>query len=304
MLALLGGLRELFLVSPDPAVLANIAFVLSVLANQGFTRSGEALLQLKKTAVYVRHRILSLLQSKVDGEYGGDDENMPSRLELQNSIWLALLRLRVLSKRLDVVALFDSPSDPDLLANSIVADLARELQARKIPESQEGATLVAIPDIWSEFDPAIHGVVAKVVGEALQFLLMMEAWKVLKVCAAPDEYENEEAGAGVEEIKVMSGRISRLLGICFSQHSFVSDQVANLPPEAASFVHEVESHASRIAGDLRALLPRRWANAESPVVRECAFLDDSMLAAGSVRFVREDLTKVGVYCALYRVSLP
>lgn len=217
---LLSRISDVFVESTDTKVLQNCARVLTSMAElKNHARTGEALLQLKKTVLSLRDRLLKLLEekanlpslpSKDDKDDDGDDDaedNTSSARDLEVSISLCLRRLVEISRKWDIADLLgksggaggdagsdcdnepddDSDQESNALCIAIAAHIARELKAREVtfPDTaddsdDENKESPQIPDIWSKGDQDIHKYVAETVMEGLNLLLTVTAWRLNK----------------------------------------------------------------------------------------------------------------------------
>lgn len=244
-----------------------------------------------------------------------DDDELDSN-DVEYSISSCLRRLRVLSKRCNLTELLDdAAADEDASANTVsdlcgavVTGIEKRLKDRavKVEQEEDGdeddEPNVSIPEIWTEGDKATHDVVASSVEDALSLLLSITAWK-LSMAEAEDNLvlqdddiamEDEEDGDGDDSDKygVVRHRdqLFALLVLCFEQFlppvANTSEDEPLYSNEHVTFADRVQEHACQVAGDLRCLFPKEWADASSPLLRSCALTDDQSVAGGLVRYLR------------------
>jgi len=84
----------------------------------------------------------------------------------------------------------------------------------------------------------------------------------------------------------MRDRLVKLIALCYEQ--FIDpDQDATYPPECVAFASAVQEEACRVAGDLRSLFPRQWADPKAPrLLQQFALINDSHIIGGYVRYMR------------------
>ena len=266
----------------------NCVLAISCMARKNHARTDEALLRLKNIAVSLRCRLVALFSEKNKlreaSAVPDDEDGAAAARDNEHAIVMVLRRLATLSKRWDVAELLADGSDSyaadreiEALCDSIGIDIKGELKAR-VPENFENG-FQKITDIWKCADSRLHEYVAESVREAFAFLLGVVAWRLDK------EIELIE-GTTTEDVKnhivlCMRERITKLVVLSFELYA---RRESSFPAEYLDFANQVQGHASMVAGDLRVLFPKKWASAESPLLRACALSDDRIMIGGYNRF--------------------
>jgi cohesin complex subunit SA-1/2 len=247
----------------DERVLQNIARALSELVQGGHARVSEVKLQVKRLSISLQDRLMELLfrseetksrksprSSKGRSSRGSNasgstlsskgelSEATSPAVDIENSIFLCLLRIRVLTKKCSPAFLFDDEGEGDNQAegfcNTITEGMsnhcskrplsfcintfcfrrylaiAKRLQDRKPildeKDDQGGdddvqtAASTRIPEIWTKEDPNIHAVVARSVDEALHILTLLTAWKLMDALNLHDDSDTvADVDMGVDE---------------------------------------------------------------------------------------------------------
>jgi len=289
----LSGIADVFMESTDRTILDNCGLILASYAKQSHARTGEALVQLKKTTGSLYDRLIKLFREKQGCSIDKVDGDTASARDVENSIALCLQRLVVLSKRLDISDILGEPDedtgndDTTKLCAAIAEHLARELQARKVifPDDEEADDV--IPQVWMTGDDRLHAYVADSTKEGLSLLLTVAAYRLKKEIELIDEdTANESADFSTHFVIQMRDRLLKLIHYCFEQHVEPTDERIEYPPEHLAFASAVQSHACVIAGDLRGLFLKQWGDAKSPFLRACALVDkDDHVLGGYARFL-------------------
>lgn len=257
-------------------------------------------------------------KASASAEDSDDDEVDSESRDVEYAISLCLRRLRVLSKRCDLAALLDDElSDDDStvqtiddLCNAVVSGMEKRLKEREIVVDDtfgDDSPRVTVPKIWRSGDQSIHEVVACSVKESLSLLLSVTAWKL---CLAQKEdgilvQEDEDLTSDLDQhsdetdkhgVLAHRKQMITLLVLCFEQFlppdANLHDNEWAYSKEHVAFADQVQAHAGQVSGDLRSLFMKEWAQAASPLLRECALTDDSPLAGGLVRYLRSKEEKV------------
>lgn len=254
-------------------------------------------------AAKIRTRLLDLLEKKTKrdiSEANSDDEKETTEVDLESSISLCLRRLLTLSKRCSITdLLIDNDSEDEQLetiGKAVATYIGDELKVRQViyhdPETQGDNEQVEVPKIWSVADESVHSVVADSVSAGLELILCMTAWRLMQEIERIDDgtadYESEEIRNHV--VIRMRDCLRNLIVLCFEQ--FITDASDNFSKDHRSFSIAVQEHALSVSGDLRTLFPRKWRDAKSPFLAACALLDDSIMIAAGVRFVRSQESRV------------
>jgi hypothetical protein len=201
------------------------------------------------------------------------------------------------------------------LCDAVVTGMEKRLKERAIKlDALNGADddderNVEIPETWKSGDQSIHDVVSCSVRESLSLLLSITAWKLFmtqkeyEMIIADDEdiLMEPEEGDETDKHGVVRHRdqLFVLLVLCFEQFlppfGDPSEEESMYSKEHVAFSDEVQTHACSIAGDLRSLFSKDWAEAAHPILRACALTDDQNIAGGLVRFMRSKETEVILY---------
>ncbi len=312
-------LSDLFLYSCSETVLLNISDALAFFARSDHVRSQEALFQLQRLATTLSDRLITLLQeperdksanaskksrskarkgkSNVDGDpYDGSTLN---QTEKEIAISMSLRRFRILAKRLDLCQLLDESGQEEILSklrDAVAVGLSTRLEARQIVLSDESLhDAITVPEVWNDGDSQEHEAVANSVEDALQFLLVSLAWSLRKACAndptasmeSNSVLDEDNANQEMEDHPFVQQRAQLLEFICLCFEQFLPDVNEDLyTDKQIKFSDTVQTAAFQTSGDLRALLPKVWADASSPFLRLCALTDDTSLIGGSIRYFR------------------
>ena len=262
-----------------------------------------------------------------DSDASDEDEDKDSESnDSEYAISSCLRRLRILSKRCNLSELLDeSASDDETvvgtigdLCDAVVTGMEKRLKERAIKldslnggdDDDEGN--VEIPETWKSGDQSIHDVVACSVRESLSLLLSITSWKLLMtqkeemmiMLHDEDILIEPEEGDETDEHGVVRHRdqLFALLVLCFEQFlppfGDPSEEESMYSKEHVAFSDQVQTHACSIAGDLRSLFSKDWAEAAHPLLRACALTDDQNIAGGLVRFVRSKEAEVNFVSAL------
>lgn len=312
-------LAEIFLYSSSETVLLNISDALAFFARADHVRSQEAQVQLQGLATTLSDRLITLIlepepdksakasnqsrskqsKGKRNVDEGACVGSTLSQTEKEIAISMSLRRLRILAKRLDLSKLLDESGQEEItskLRNAVAVGLSTRLEARQVvlsDESLHGA--ITIPEIWNDGDSQEHEAVANSVKDALQFLLVSLAWSLQKACAndpttsmdANSVHDEDDANEEMEDHPFVHQRAQLLEFICLCFEQFLPDVNEDLyTDEQIKFSDIVQTAAFQTSGDLRALLPKVWADASSPFLRLCALTDDTSLIGGSIRYFR------------------
>jgi hypothetical protein len=243
-----------------------------------------------------------------------EDELESESSDTEYAIRSCLRRLCVLSKRCNLSELLDdSASEEDSavgtvgdLCHAVVTGIEKRLKERAVKVEQEGddeddEPSVIVPEIWKTGDQSKHDVVAGSVKDSLSLLLSITAWKLSMaqkenniVLQEDDDIvmEEEQDGDEADEYGVVGHRdqLFAMLVLCFEQFlppvGDASEDEPMYSKEHISFSEQVQNHACQIAGDLRCLFPKEWAEASSPLLRSAALTNDQSAAGGLVRYLR------------------
>lgn len=199
-----------------------------------------------------------------------------------------------------------------LLCANIAKAMAKDLKAREVSLPRDEQSGVQIPKIWSDAHPQVHEYVARSVADGLSIILSVTAWKLHRAIEieedarerqqnSNDESERDDYSRNEKELDAltleelesdgksivrMRDGLVKLLGLCFDQYLEEPDGNDSYEPAHLAFSSFVQEHATRIAVDLRSLLPKKLAKSSSPWLRSCALVEDSHLIGGCVRFFR------------------
>ncbi len=224
-------------------------------------------------------------------------------LDTEHSLSMCLKRLRVLSKRCNIANLLEIAPDEAMngmsienFCTSIGMMTKTRLEERQVA-SDTGTSDPIIPLIWTTGNQRIHDLVAKSVNEALSLLLSIVAWQTSvavereegifdvdeRECHAPlASSTDKDADQFVLRLR---GDLVKLLQLCWEQCLDGFD-LNTFSEEHIKFADSVQQHACQIAGDLRSLFPKEWADSPSSLIRAFALTDDGLLVGGSVRYLR------------------
>lgn len=303
---LISTLSKIFVEVTDEQVLNNCALSLISLTRGEHARKDEALLVLKQTASSLRSRLSDLLDENAvassntpkseESDLEPFNDTKVSQLESEQSLFLCLRRLRILSKRWYLPELLmnqsESHEDDDEQLESLFTAVAqnsyKQLSERQLIVSEENMEDVEVPKIWSMQDEQLHSVVAESISESLDLLLSLTAWKVLAVV---DMVKNNPAAINEEEgfddhiVLRMRNHLFKLAVLCYEQ--FVeSEYIDKVSESQRKFSIYVQEKAGRLTGDLRTLFPKQWATAKSKLLASLALTQEVHLVGGLVRFVR------------------
>jgi hypothetical protein len=299
---LISNLSNIFLDTTDPVTLKNCVTALTFLAKSGHTRTDEALVCLKETAVNTRSRLMLLLKEKSEAMGSDDQDFNVNERDRERSICLCLRRLVILAKRWDLSMLLsvstdDTVDDEELaiLFNSIAHFMLKELQIRRCIERDDAEDEVTfeIPNIWQS-DESIHMIVAESLSEGFDLLMCIAMWRTKNEV---DHIDNGKVHTD-DEIRehillLMRDGLMRLIFQCFEHYILPdSDLIKVVSKNQLDFSIEVQDHALRTSGDLRVLFPRDWSTSASPLLAACALTDDSVMLGACVRFIRFRYDKV------------
>ena len=283
--SLVSKLSQTFLESDDCQVLFNCVLALSSLASGKHDRSGDAKLKLQMMVVKLRERVLDVLSTKEEMIEGDDEPDEEKLLDVEHSLSVGLRRLAVLSKHLDVSLLLTDEDDKsqrdsqmESLCREVVKVVGKELSRRETSETK-------IPEIYEIKETSIHAMVASSISDALTFLLSTTAWR-LRVALAEKEDDDNGSWHIVQGIR---DGILKLLYMCYEL--YVAEE-ADCPDEQREFADIIQTHAGKVAGDLRSLFPRIWSESDSDMMRSLALIDGGRLIASHVRFLalREEVS--------------
>ena len=354
---LVKNLCRLFLESTDEIVLSNITENLATFVDGDHTRVAEVRSQVKKLASALNDRLMELLragdpeaQSKdkspvrvsprnrgrssrkspgstsrsSDGEFLSSPE-----VDMEHSLYLSLLRWRVLLQGCPLAFLFDVKDDDDEVEeffNAISEAIGKKLADRKpIFDDEEsrmddGTVCVALPEIWKTADAAVHGEVAMAVDETLQILNIVLMWKLYETrkernfvfALARDNEDEEEAERRLNELESeevdpedltllqMRKRVVNLLGMCFDQYLPTESEDLQYTEEHDEFSLSVQSSAGRNACNIRVMFPREWKEARDPVLRALALTSDNELIGGFARYFQFKEPEVSIIKKFHR----
>ncbi|GAX23736.1 cohesin complex subunit SA-1/2 [Fistulifera solaris] len=301
-LKLVDVISDIFLESTDTSVLSSCVLTLTSLCSQVHSRSEDVRLRLKRVARSLQDRLLELLllKSSLAGKTKNRDKrSTESAADIEQSICLCLRRLQTLSQRLSIVDLLvDEKGDPEEM-DKIAEDLfthvseyvAKELQSRKIipVENDEGDGVSEVPKIWEEVDDHIHQTIANSIREAITCLLTILAWRLQKEIAANENQDASQDDYREHIVVRMRDRLLKLLSLCFEQ--YLDAEESNYSNVHIEFSIKVQTVACRLAGDVRALLPKAWQRTSSPFLAACALIEDDSLIGGTVRFLQSQEAK-------------
>ena len=287
-------LSTIFQESTDSETLNNCCLAIVTLAKGRHSRSDDALLVLKEIAGNLRSRLIDLLEEKAkraENTDDIDDEDETTDVDLESSISFCLRRLLILSKRWDMLGDEESGKELETTSKSVANYIVAELKARQVlyhrPETQGDGGQVEIPKIWSIADKSVHPVVADSVSAGLELILCLTAWRLNEEIKRIDNGSAENEGKEIENHVVIRMRdcMRTLIILCHEQ--FIANNfLDNVSEVHRAFSIAVQEHALRVSGDLRTLFPRKWQEAKSPFLSACALIDDSIMIAAGVRFVR------------------
>ena len=312
-------LVEVFLFAGSEPVLQNISEALAIFARVDHVRSQDARVELQSLATKLSERLMALLiepeihtgakefddsrskARKKKNAADGDtcEESTLSHLEREIAISVSLRRLRILSKRLDLSQLLDDTGQEEVmikLRDSVAIGLSARLETRQVVLSDDSLHgSIITPEVWTESDTQVHEAVANAVRDALQFLLVSLAWSLRKACAndpiasadVDTVHDEGDANEEIEDHPFVQQRSQLLDFVCLCFEQFLPEVNEDVyTDEQSKFADIVQTAAFQTSGDLRALLPKEWADASSPLLRLCALTDDTALIGGSIRFFR------------------
>lgn len=315
---------DIFLHSNNQNVLLNISEALAFFASCDHVRVQDVQVQLRTLVRSLSEKLMTLLmgpegsdspkerkqskpkprskKSKVKSDAFQDEDEVMSLEEREIAISLCLRRLRILAKRLDIGRLLDDSEEGEAIQkvrDTMVAGLSARLESRQVILSDDADdSTLTIPEIWKVTKSQVHAAVENSVADALQFLLVTIAWSLREASANDpinsvdvdavhdDEYENEE----IEDHPIVEQRdqLVDFICLCFEQFlPVVNDSSVTLySDDQVHFANAVQTAAFQTSADLRALFPKVWAEASSPLLRACALTDDTALIGGSIRYFR------------------
>ena len=319
-LELVKNLSDIYKHSGNETVLQNIAEDLAFLVRGDHVRAQDAQVQLQTLAIALSKKLIDLLEeteepitkpmSKTkkrkskgkDADDSEDEEEVSTPQDKELAISMCLRRLRILVKRLDLSLLLDDSEDREAmgkLCDAIVDGISTRLEARQIiiPDESEDSD-ITIPEIWKDGGSELHAAFSDSVTNALQFLRASLAWALREakendpICSADDDdaIDEEAEAADIDDHPIAQQRDQLVDFICLCFEQFLpetDDENEDLyTPDQIEFTDVVQTAAFQSAADLRALLPKEWTEAASPLLRACSLSDDKTLIGGSIRYFR------------------
>ena len=304
--SLCANLSSIFLESTDPTTLGNCLFAIVCIAKGDHSRSDEAVVVLSDIANSLRDRLGELLDehSKI-GKRGTQDENdsdnefETNAEDVASSIHQCIRRMCVLSKRWPLTDLLTGENkDQELesLSESIYAFMVDELRSRIVASdqstTQDTAAVLNIPKVWQQTD-SVHADVAGSIGEGLQLLLVLTAWRlneeIEKIEAAGEDDSDESVKNHI--VTRLRDRIKTVIYLCYEQY-VDEGNMDYLAKAIVEFSYAVQSHALNASADLRSLFLKKWRDAESKFLQACALTDDSVLIGASLKFFHQQCKRL------------
>lgn len=232
--------------------------------------------------------------SKKDKEETATAMSAESYTDIECSLSLNLLRLKVLSYRVDISTYFgrdalEDDGNVEDFVNLLMDGMTDRLNVR----SNRKNTLD-----WSS-DEKIDAYSTVVIDEGLQVLLTILAWNVSSALKKEPVFiadandpnmdligEIPEGETAVDHFTLrLRNRLIALVIMCFDQ--FISeDNDESVCAHRINWSHSIQESAGLIACDLRMLFSKEWSDAASPLLRVLSITDDSRLIAGYVRYLR------------------
>jgi len=275
--SLIKHLSEIFLSSSNENVLINTALSLEFLSLGTHARVPDAKRALQQIMESLNKRALELLIKKKSAKQKRDDDFTLS---------LYLLRLRVLTKRVDISKILDDKKLEEL-TNAVSGSLGKRLKNWK----QECST-------WEEKSDQ-YLIVARGIQEGLDFLLTTMAWVTRQALETENVIEDEDSLLQEDTRKypeddsysnhialLLRNRILMLVEACFDQYLVEDDDTEEHAEGLRIFCDNVQAAAVRTASDLRTLHPKSWNKAAHPFLRVLSLTEDWKLVGGSIRFFR------------------
>jgi hypothetical protein len=295
---------DIYLLSTDEHVLRNCARSIHYLSEGNHARSNEAINGVQKLVAKIRDNILLHISQHKDDSIGFSqtphDTNEQVEVENETALSLSLQRARILSWMcMFSEYLGDDDSTTEELFSVVADGLAHRLSsfnitARSVEDDNSDNASV---ETWNPSVSQLATLTARIVDEALQFLLSIIAQKVHDVqndekLVISDEQEglSETGDDGPDEVVDdhivlrLRDRLISLVESCF-QHFIDSNTKLKCSSTQISWSAKVQKSAGDVASDLRTLFPREWSNASSPILRSFAITDDSRLIGGYVRYL-------------------
>ena len=351
-MALVKNLCDTYLDSSDEAVLQNTALSLVFLSKGDHMRAADARIRLQRMTASLCERAMELLAKEaskkagtkkrkspnVEGksskrrrksrdsvssegsastEVSDDNDDDAESRDVECAINLCLRRLRVLSKRCNLVELLkdnmsDGHSIVDELCDAIVVGMEKRLKEREIiveTTMDDEDPKIVVPEVWRSGDQSVHQAVAFSVKESLSMLVSIAAWK-LRMAQDEDgilvkedenlmpEEELDLSDADVHGVLRQRDQLITLAVLCFEQflpETSHEEAESIYSKELVAFADSVQNDAAQTTGDLRSLFQKEWADAASPFLRACALSDDSHLIGGLVRYFRSKEEEVRIW---------
>jgi len=297
------SLTDIFLQSTDEQVMQNTACSMIYLCNGDHARLAEAKVAIREALTSLHERIVTNLMEKtqetkednvsIDDEMHDSSQPSSKEVDAEHALYLNLKRMRVISKRMNVSEYITNDEDNvnplEKLCNSIGDGIARRLAGRKLTQDDT-------EDTWVEKDTKYPSVVAGVVHEGLQFILVTLAWTLSPIFER-EALTTHDKNSSVSQTKnkdkalksfilSLRNRLLSLVELCFEQFlPEVEDENAYSPAQVI-WSDLVQQSGGRAASDLRTLLHRELADSSCLFLRELSITDDSRLIGGFVRYFR------------------
>lgn len=327
--ALVKNICVLFLDCTDEKVLKEIAASLLYFVQGDHARITEVQLLIRRMSTALRDRLMELFaESDPDREDSGSTKTGKSgrrssrkrserrstttsvssesvfsasrETNVEHSISLCLLRLRILMKQIPLDLLFEKSNEIDDdeeteiegFCNTVSEALGKRLVDRKpiiVGDDETVAKSVTVAPIWKAEDLAIHAEVANTLDLGLDVVLCVVGWKVADTLK--EFKEGEDTGMPMVEdehadlVLRLRDQLARLVGLCYEQYL---EEVPGFvySDEQEDFSTSVQISAGRVASDLRTLFPRGWSSAKSSLLQKLSMRDDFHLIGGFVRFLQ------------------
>lgn len=326
--ALVKNLCVSFLESTDEGVLNEIAKSLSLFVQGNHARVADVKGHLKRVSTALQDRLMELFaesdpnkesvptpkkqkrasrssksgrRSDASTASGTLDSFQSKETDVEHSIYLCLVRWKVLLKVIPISILFEESEDDDEnVADGFFMTLSEAIGKRLLDRKPtanpddaqtESSRSATTSNVWVSGDMTIHAEVAKVVDRGLDVLLCIVAWRLadllnyrkenFEVGVVDEDGEDEPQSLRVAKLRDV---IAKLVGLCYEQF-LEPDPDSAYSEEQEQFASSVQTSAGRVASDLRTLFPREWSSAKDPAMRALAMTDDSHLIGGFVRFL-------------------